>query len=371
MATDDDLVFQALPLTGDAGDAFTAIAALLEAAYLVGEEGPGFEEEAFALASRLVARARGAADAPSDAQLRVEALERSEAAAASVEPLGFKLPESLDAVSEELLRLAEQLIHEAALEEHTHDAYLALQGDTDIILLVVEPISNAAAHATLLMILLDRMELGIDGDPLGMLERTASLWWYHRWHAEREDDEFAEVRAQEWSLVERARVASGRPFVAEWVEDEDALGSLPPRQRHLARQLLHSVSGTWRVREREGDDAVFVSEDGTEYPVREHEAEYGAGAAAAGRRIPLGDGTWLRSPAMHIAPGPDGVPVKLAAPRPLPPARSASEARQMLAEVQSILAGVEPDEVISAWLDALTQMSRKGTGGSKSKKKRR
>lgn len=367
--SDDDLVLQALPLTGDAGDAFTAIAALLEAAYLLGEEGPGFEEEAFALASRLVARARSAADAPTDAELRMAAVEHAEAAAAAVEPLGFELPESLEALSEELVRLTEQLIHEAALEEHTHDAYLALQGETDTMLLVVEPISNGAAHVSLLMMLFDRVELGIADDPLDVLERAASAWWYHRWHAEADDDEFAEVREQEWSLVERATAATGLSFVAELVEDEDAVAALPPRQRHLARQLPHSVSGTWRVRERTGDDAVFVSSDGTEYPVREHEVEYAAGATAVGRLIPLGDGTWLRSPGMHIAPEPEGIPAKLAVPRSLPPARSASEARKVLADVASILPEVKPDEVISAWLEALTRMARKGTGGNKSKRR--
>lgn len=363
----DDFVLQGVPLTGDAGDAFLAIAALLEAAFLVGEEGPGFEEEAFALASRLVARACGAADAPTDAQLRMEALERTEAAAAAVGALGEELPESIEELSEDLLRLAEQLIHEAALEEHTHDAYLALQGDTDTMLLVVEAISNAAAHASLLMMLLERVELGIEGNAVGTLERVASSWWYHRWHAELEDDEFAEVREQEWSLVERATASSGLSFVAELVEDEDALDALPPRQRHLARQLLHSVSGTWRVRERTGDDAVFVSlADGSEYPVREHEAEYGAGAMAAGRLIPFGDGTWLRSPGMHIA---DALPLEAPAPRPLPPARSASEARKILAEAAPILSEVQPDEVLTEWLEALTRMARKGTGGNKSKRR--
>ncbi|HEX8358476.1 MAG TPA: hypothetical protein VF613_00040 [Longimicrobium sp.] len=360
----DDVVFQGVPLTGDAGDAFVAIAALLEAAYLTGEEGPGFEEQAFALASRLVARARGAADAPTDAQLRMEALERSEAAAAAVDPLGYELPESLNGLSEELVQLTEQLIHEAALEEHTHDAYLALQGDTDTMLLVVEPISNAAAHVSLLMMLLDRVELGIEGDPLDVLERTASAWWFHRGHPEVEDDGFEEVREQEWSLVERPTAATGRSFVSKLVEDEEAMAALPPRQRHLARQLLHSVSETWQVRERTGDDAVFVSPDGTEYPVREHEAEYGAGAVATGRLIPLGDGTWLRSPGMHIGTAPEAAP-----PRSLTPARSASEARKILEQAGPLLKDVEPDEVISAWLEALTRMARKGTGGNKSKRR--
>jgi hypothetical protein len=363
----DDVVFQGIPLTGDAGDAFMAVAALLEAAYLTGEEGPGFEEEAFALASRLVARARGAAGAPTDAQLRMKALERSEAAAAAVDPLGYELPESLNGLSEELVRLTEQLIHEAALEEHTHDAYLALQGETDTMLLVVEPISNAAAHVSLLIMLFDRVEMGIEGDPLGVLERAASAWWFHRWHPEVDDDEFAEVREQEWSLVERATAAKGRSFVAELVEDEDAMRALPPRQRHLARQLLHSVTGTWRVRERTDDTAVFVSlADGSEYPVHEHEADYGPGAVATGRLIPFGDGTWLRSPGTHIAAN---AAQDLEAPRPLPPARSASDARKVLAEAASILENVEPDEVISAWLAALTRMSRKGTGGNKSKRR--
>ncbi|CAA9325537.1 MAG: hypothetical protein AVDCRST_MAG68-2209 [uncultured Gemmatimonadetes bacterium] len=358
----DDVVFQGLPLTGDAGDAFVAIAALLEAAYVTVEEGPGFEEEAFALASRLVARARGAADAPTDAQLRMEALERSEAAAAVVEPLGFELPESLDGLAEELVLLTEAVVREAALEVHTHDAYLALQGDTDTMLLVVVPVSVAEAHVWLLGSLLERVEMGIEANPLRALERAASGWWFLR---SRGDDELTELREQEWSLAERPTAATGRSFVAELVADEEAMAALPPRQRHLARQLLQSVSGSWRVRERTGDDAVFVSlADESEYRVREHEAEYGADAVAVGRLVPLDDETWLRSPGMHI-----GVASEPAAPRPLPPARSASEARKVLAEAGPILKDVEPDEVISAWLEALTRMARKGTGGNKSKRR--
>jgi hypothetical protein len=391
MATDDELVFQALPLTGDAGDAFTAIAALLEAAYLVGEEGPGFEEEAFALASRLVARARGAADAPTDAELRMAAVEHGEAAAAAVEGLEFALPESLEELSEELVQLTEELIREAALEEHTHDAYLALQGDTDTILLVVAPVTVAAAHVWLLGSLFERVEMGIMEEPAVAMERAASAWWFNRWRPEsptEEDEHAAVTREQEWSLVERPTLDSGLSFVQELVDDGEFLAALPPRQRHLARQLLQSVPGVWEVRERTGEEALFVSADGTEYRVREHgeEDEYGAGAVGIGRLIPFGDETWLRSPGMHFTPDPaslvaaddpdlapsimlESLITGIRVPRSVPPARSASEARKVLAA--SVLEGYEDDPVVSAWMAALAQMAKKGTGGSKSKKKRR
>ncbi len=372
MSNDDDLVLQGLPLTGDAGDAFTAIAALLAAGHMADEDGEGLHEEAFALASRLVARAIGAAGAPTDAELRIAAVERGEAAEEAADEMGFELPDSFDQLSEDLVELTEEVIREAALEEHTHDAYLALQGDTDDLLLVVVPVSEAGAHVGLLDSLFARLELGIHDDPLGVLERTASAWWFHRLLPEAADD-LAPIREQEWSLVDRETAASGLSFLAEMVEQEDVLAALPPRQRHLAHRLLESVTGAWRVRERTGDDAVFVSlADGTEYAVREHEEEYAAGAVATGRLIPFGDGTWLRSPGTQIIPdaGPEWTPPEADAPRSVPPARSASEARKILAAAEPILQQVKPDEVLTAWLDALTRMSRKGTGGSKSKKRR-
>lgn len=429
----DDLVFQALPLTGDAGDAFVGVAALLQAMFLA-ESPPYLEERARSLASRLVARARGGDGAPTDMQLRGGAIEAMEDAGRLGDEQGFEVSESVDEIPDELMSLAEELIREAALEFHTHDAYLALQGDTDDVLLVVLPVTVAAAHVSLLANLFDRMEAGVTGDPLTALERDASAWWFERWRPARppESDEFsAPVREQEWSFVERPSLALETPFLHSLVENDEAAAQLPPRQRHMARQLTESVLGIWQVRERAGEEATYVSAvDGSEHPVREHDPEeqYGAGAVVIGRLIPFGDGTWLRSPGAVVTPEPspewtralseamkhgaetDLPPAILLesaltrvmtgeqAPRSVPPARSASEARQILKEMVPVFleAGIatetdasalpdeirtsapegplidyEIDEVFADFMDALTKMARKGTGGSKSKAKKR
>ena len=428
----DDLVFQALPLTGDAGDAFVGVAVLLQAMFLAENPPPDLQKRAMELASRLVGRAHGAAGASTDAELRAAAVEATETASAVADQHGFELSESMDEIPEELMSLAEELIREAALEYHTHDAYLALQGDTDDVLLVVVPLSTAAAHVGLLESLFDRMEARITDNPLATIERGASAWWFARFRPANpiEGDEFAaSVREQEWSFVERPTLGLDEPFLDDLVEDENAIAELPPRQRHMARQLAESVPGIWQVRERTGEDVVYDSAvDGSEHRIREHgETEYGAGAVVIGRLIPFGDGTWLRSPGavVNANPAPEwtraladvmkeavekDLPPSILleaaltrsmtgerVPRPVPPARSASEARKILKELMPVLleAGLATptdgsdlppevresakgplvntvlDEVVSEWMHALSQMSRKGMGGNKSKAKKR
>jgi hypothetical protein len=427
----EDIPFQALLLTGDAGEAFTAAAALLGLG-IFGEDSPtDFAARAFGLASRLVARAIGGDGAPGDAELRMEAITLTEEATVAAEAMNFKLPAKPEEISEELLELVEDLIREAALEEHTHDAYLALQGDTDELLLVVVPVTNAAAHVALLESVFERVEAGILHSPLDAVERGASAWWFDTWRPAKplEEDEFAAgVREQEWSLVDRPRLASGLSFMEALVEDGVAMAALPPRQRHLARQLLESVPGIWQVRERNGQEATLVSiVDASEHPVLEHDDEqdgYGAGAVVIGRLIPLGDGNWLRSPGAAVVPAPDPAWARSLAdavrstaelelppaiileavltrimtgervPRTVPPARSASEARQTLASLAPLFteAGIarpvdaaelpeelrstlpdgplldyELDVVVAEWINALNRMSRKGVGGNKSK----
>lgn len=430
----DDLEFRALPLTGDAGDAFVGVAVLLQAMFLAENPPPGLQQRAMELASRLVARAYGGAGAPTDAELRAAAVEAAETAAEIADEQGFDLSESLDEVSDELMLLAEEVIREAALEYHTHDAYLALQGDTDDVLLVAVPVSVAQAHVGLLGDLFDRIEAGISSNALLELERGASAWWFQRWRPAKpiEADEFPSlVREQEWTLVERPTLALKTPFLHDFMADEEAVAGLPPRQRHMARQLMESVLGIWQVRDRTGSDATYVSAvDGSEYPVKEHAPveEYAAGAVAIGRLIPFGDGTWLRSPGVviNIDPTPEWTraladvmkrvesanlapAILLEAalttamtgervPRSVPAARSASEARGVLAEMVPLFieAGIatetdasalpeelrasapagtlldyELDEVFGDFLEALSKMARKGTGGSKSKAKKR
>ncbi|HEX8454172.1 MAG TPA: hypothetical protein VF647_18940 [Longimicrobium sp.] len=434
-STTADIPFESLPLTGDAGDAFVAIAALLEAEYLdVGRE-TDFAGQAFALASRLVARVRRVEGAPTDAELRMAALEMSEAAHAAADRGGVELPESLEQLTEDQILDAERLIQEAALEDHTHDAYLALEGDTETILLVASPVSTAAAHVALIEVLFDRVEGSIQGDPLAEVERAAALWWFRRWRPAKPvvDDEFpAGVREQEWSLVDHASLATGLSPMAEMVQDEEGFATIPPRQRLMARNLLQSVTGIWHVRERTGDEVVFVSVvDGGESTViergTEEEAAYGPGAVVIGRLIPFTDGTWLRSPGSITVPVPPAEWTRALAeavkesaelevpraifleavltrtmtreqvPRPVPPARSATEARELLARLNTIFleAGiaqvVDPatlppelreqmptefvyqalDVILADWVEALGNMARKGTGGGKSKANRR
>lgn len=430
----DDLPFESIPLTGDAGDAFVAIAALQEAEYLDVDPETDFGGQAFALASKLVARARRAERAPTDAELRMAALELSEAAHSAADAAGVELPESLKQLSEEQLGVAEQIIQEAALEEHTHVAYLALDGDTDTILLVASPLSTAAAHVALMETLFERVEGSVAGDPLAEVERAASMWWFQRWRPANPidlDDFPSSVREQEWSLVDRPSLATGLSPLAEIVQDEEGFATIPPRQRHMARGLVDSVTGMWHVRERTGDEAVFVSAvDGSESTVIEHggvEEAYGAGTVVIGRLIPFADGTWLRSPSTIMVPVPPAdwtraladavkelaeldVPpaILLEAvltrtmtgerpPRHVPPARSATTARELLARLNTIFleAGIartvdpstlppevreglpaepvyqELDIVLADWMKALSDMARKGTGGGKSKPKGR
>jgi hypothetical protein len=375
-STADDLPFESLPLTGDAGDAFVAIAALQEAEYLDVDPDTDFAGQAFTLASRLVARARRAEGAPTDAELRVAALEMSESAHAAADAAGVELPETLEQLSEEQMIAAEEVIQEAALEEHTHDAYLALEGDTETILLAVRPVSTAAAHMALTEVLFERVEGSIEGSVLAEVERAASRWWFQRWRPAKpvEADEFpGSVREQEWSLVDRPSLVTEMSRLAEIVRDEEGFATIPPRQRHMARSLLESVLGMWHVRERTGDEAVFVSAvDGSESTVIEDDGEddsYGAGAVVVGRLIPFADGTWLRSAGSIVVPRPApewaraladavkesaefNVPpaILLEAvltrtitgeplPRSVPPARSASEAREILARLNAILLG--------------------------------
>jgi hypothetical protein len=429
-----DLQYQSLLLTGDAGDAFVALAGRLQAALSMEEPGTEHEDAAFALASRLVARARGAEGAPGDAELRMAAVEHTEALAAEAEENGFDLPASVDDVDEGLMQFVEELIREAALEEHTHDAYLALHGDTDDLLLVVHPVTVAQAHVFLLGDLYARVENGILDEPLDALERGASAWYFERWRPAKPafDDEFsAGVREQEFSLVDRPTLLDEVPFLERLLDDEELAEVLPPRQRHMARQLLGSVVGVWEVAARDGDELTLRPlAGGEDAVVLDHggiEVRIGPGAVVLGRLIPFRDGTWLRSPGSIVAPEMDpeklrdlaavlqagdaelapailleGALTRLATgetpPRNVPPARSAGEAREVLAGIMPVFleAGIareidrdtlpeevrakappgplydyEVDAAVGEWITALGAMSRRGTGGGKSKAKRK
>ncbi|HEX8429633.1 MAG TPA: hypothetical protein VF625_00030 [Longimicrobium sp.] len=430
-----------IDLTGDAGDALLAVAVALEAALLVWETDPtselahGLRAGALSLAASLVARARWAPDAPTDAVLRVEAARWMEDAAGAVGAREDLLPTTLDEVDNELLELTSELINEAALESHDHEAGLGFREEDETIVLAVSPLPPGEARIRLLGLVFRFVEAAVARDPLLAMEREASAWWIERWTPELtredEDDVPVMVREEEFSLVERATLRDSRPVLQALLKYGE-LDVLPPRQRKLAEQLWRSVAGVWTVRERDEDGAVFEWKiDDTVFRVIEDPgADYQPGDAAIGRLIPLGAGEWMRSPGMVIlaVPGdewvdevsrafadaipariPDGVVVEAAltrslgggeGPRRIPPARSATEARTVLADAYRILherglarpldederlvgmvAHRHPtarppidfatDTVVSEWLTALAEMGRKGTGGSKSKSKKR
>jgi hypothetical protein len=430
-----------IDLTGDAGDALLAVAVALEAALLLWETDPAsavahrLRAGGLALAAGLVARARRAPDAPTDAVLRVEAARWMEDAAGAVGAREALLPTTLDEVDNELLELTSELIHEAALESHDHEATLGFREEDDTIVLACSPLPPVEARVRLLELVFRFVEAAVARDPLLAMEREASAWWIERWTRDTGTAEDADVRTmvrgEEFSLVEHATLRDGRPVLQALLKYGE-LDVLPPRQRKLAEQLWRSVAGVWTVRERDEDGAVYVwKTDDTVFRVREDPgADYDAGDAAIGRLIPLGDDTWMRSPGMEILaqPGdewvagvsrafadaiparvPDAVMVEAALtvaagggdlPRRVPPARSASEARTVLADALRILqergfaraideearllgmvAHRHPtahppvdfvlETVVSEWLTALAEMGRKGTGGSKSKSKKR
>ncbi|HYW08357.1 MAG TPA: hypothetical protein VE913_15470 [Longimicrobium sp.] len=426
-----------IDLTGDAGDALLAVAVALEAAFLVWETDPTSElghrlrAGGLALAAGLVARARRAPDAPTDADLRMEAARWMEDAAGAVGAREDLLPTTLDEVDNELLEFTSELINEAALESHDHEAGLGFREEDETIVLACSPLSPGEARIGLLALVFRFVEAAVARDPLLAMEREASAWWFERWTVDTEEHVVpATVREGEFSLVERATLRDNRPVLQALLKYGE-LDDLPPRQRKLAEQLWRSVVGVWTVRERDDDGAVLVWEvDDTVFRVREDPgADYVAGDVAVGRLIPLGDGEWMRSPGMVLLdqPGdewvdavsrafadaipariPDGVVVEAAltrsaggdVPRRIPPARGAAEARTVLADALRILgergfarplddeersvgmvAHRHPtahppvdfvaDTVVSEWLTALAEMGRKGTGGSKSKSKKR
>lgn len=237
---------------------------------------------------------------------------RRTAEAASVP---FRVPGSPREAGEALMGHASAALREQALEHHDLELLLgSREGET---VAFCPPVTAAQAHVWLMGALFERVEEWLAEAPLQRIEREAVRWWLGRWRSARPlaGDEFARVvREQEFALVERPWVTLGVSPLEYMVED-DLLEGAGPKQRHLARQLLDSVTGAWSVERRAGADAVYRHPlEGTRYRVREHgDTPYGAGDVALGRLIPFGDGTWLRSPgAVVLKDPPPGLAEKLA-----------------------------------------------------------
>jgi hypothetical protein len=290
--------------------------------------------------------------------------ERTEALRAAVRRALEDGGRSLDALGrrterDRLLGEVGRLLREIALEQLDVDvAVIPLRGGEAR--LVSEPVSSVAAHVRLLDRLLGRLEISLLGHELLALEREASAWWFRRWSAEpTPEGAFARrVREREWSLAERGTLYMG-PVVDSFLSR--GLGArLPPRQQRLAHALQASFPGVFVVRDRRGGSAIFQEMgSGRRIEVQEHGAAlpYAAGWIGLGRLYAFDGPLHLRSPGMALVETDDDAFAERLSeafrrgrrqlapalaletlvsaltregplPRPIPPARSPSDARQ-------------------------------------------
>ncbi|HLL48174.1 MAG TPA: hypothetical protein VK399_15850, partial [Longimicrobiaceae bacterium] len=214
---------------------------------------------------------------------------------------GARVPATLADVPPDVLGDATALLRQAALEYAEHEALLGTHPE-DGLVLALTPVTAAQAHVWTLGPMYERIERWVAGDDLSIMERGAAHWWFEQWTppGRMEEHLFARgVREQEFALVDRPFLALDDRTAIEHLADTGELDGFPPKQRHLAMQLLESEVGVWEVVERHGADAVLRAPlDGRLFRVREHapEQRYDAGMLGLGRLIPFGDGTWLRSP---------------------------------------------------------------------------
>ncbi|HEU0079968.1 MAG TPA: hypothetical protein VFQ76_20140 [Longimicrobiaceae bacterium] len=365
-----------VPVRGEIADAVHAIAATswvrdLEGAVPV-ELAGAIALVAENLARDVVLRALGREAHPADMARGI--------AAAQVEVLrelaaeeGASLPATLADLPPDYLGEVAAILSEAALEYAEHEVLLGTQAE-DGLVLFLSPVTAAQAHVRMLEPMYERIEDWVAEDDLRLMERAAARWWFARWTppGRMEEHLFARgVREQEFALVDRPFLALEDRTAIEHLADTEELDGFPPKQRHMAMQLLESVVGVWEVLERSGADAVLRAPlDGKIYPVKEHAPEdhYGAGFLALGRLIPFGDGTWLRSPGAVFFPadsphqarafaealGQDvsDLPVVVTVealistmvsrsrpklPREVRPAPSAAEAEELLEEMQQLM----------------------------------
>jgi hypothetical protein len=365
-----------VPIRGELADAVHAIAAtalFMDYASAVSVEledvlAAGAESLAHAVVLRALGR-----DAPPAEATRAMVAAQVELLRELAGDTGARVPATLADVPPVGLGGATATLRDAALEWADHEMLLGTHPE-DGLVLIASPVTAAQAHVWTLGPMYERIERWVAGDDLRIMERRAAQWWFSRWAppGRMEEHLFARgVREQEFALVDRPFLALDDRTAIEHLADTGELDGFPPKQRHLAEQLLESVVGVWEVVERHGADAVFRAPlDGKLYPVREHapDERYDVGMLALGRLIPFGDGTWLRSPgavfypadsprqarALAEALGPEtgdlpdvakvemlistlaaGARVRL--PREVRPAASAADAGEILEEMQELM----------------------------------
>jgi hypothetical protein len=365
-----------IPVRGEMADAVHAIAAtaaFMDHASAVPEE---LEDVLTAVAENLahavVLHSFGREAPPAEATREMAAAQLAVLREVAVE-LGARLPATLADVPADILGQTTATLRQAALEYADHEMLLGTHPE-DGLVLALTPVTAAQAHVWTLGPMYERIEKWVVGDDLRLMERGAAHWWFERWTppGRMEEHLFARgVREQEFALVDRPFLALDDSTAIEHLADTGELDGFPPKQRHLAMQLLESEAGVWEVVERHGADAVLRAPlDGRLFQVREHapEEHYGAGLLALGRLIPFGDGTWLRSPGAVFFPAdsprqarafaealgpqtgdlPDVVKIEmlistLAAgarvklPRELRPAASAADAAEILEGMQELM----------------------------------
>jgi hypothetical protein len=398
------------------------------------EQEPELNEGAWDLARGVALRALGLPGAPSAAEVRTSAAAQMEVIRDLSEDAALSMAGAApEAIPEHLLAEATGVIRNAALEYTDHEMLLGTHAEEGLVL-AASPVTRAQAYVWTLGPLYERLEAWVQGDELLALERMAAHWWFTRYTPERrkQDHEFARgVREQEFSLVARPCMALDGQSVLEFLAEDDDLDEFPPKRRHMAMQLLESEVGFWEVAERDGADAVFRSPlDGARYRVVEHapDQRYDPGMIVAGRLIPFGDGTWLRSPGAIVFSATDPGQARLLAgalgghtgnlppeakvemvittlagrtrlPRSVLPAPGTREAREMLERLAELMretgfteelaaddlppdldlsllppggtvVNYQVDAVLGEWMTALSALARKGEAriGAKRKK---
>ncbi|MET0395192.1 MAG: hypothetical protein ABW277_00060 [Longimicrobiaceae bacterium] len=365
-----------VPVRGEIADVVHAIAATAiirgHASPVPAEVEDTLAELAENLAHAVVLYALGRVAAPA-AVTRKMAAAQVELLRELAGQVGVPLPATLADVPTEVLGEATALLRDAALEYAEHEMLLATHPE-DGLVLFVSPVTAAQAYVRTLGPMYERIEKWVAGDALRIMERAAAQWWFSRWAppGRMEEHLFARgVREQEFALVDRPFLALDDRTAIEHLADTEALDGFPPKQRHMAMQLLESEVGVWEVLERNGDESVFRAPlDGKLYRVREHASDthYGPGALALGRLIPFGDESWLRSPgtvffaadspgqarALAEALGPETGPLPDVAkiemlistmaaggkpkfPRDVRPASSATEAEEILEDMRELM----------------------------------
>ena len=287
---------------------------------------------------------------------------------------GGKSPDALKRQKTERMRLVAEvgaLLRELALELLDTDVSLTANKAGEVRLTTAHA-TETQAHVRLLGRLIARLELSLLGHELLHLEREASGWWFQKWSVEPTDEgAFARyVREAEWSLIERGTLYMG-PVVDNFI-GRGLASRLLARQRRLANAVQASFPGVFVVRDRRSGAAVFQDMDtGRRIEVHEHDAtvDYGTGWIGLGRLYAFDGPIHLRSPGMALIDvDEDGLAERLAEafrrgrrqlapalaietlisaltssaklPRPVQPARSPTDARQLLERATRTLAGV-------------------------------